>query len=74
MSLSHRKEILEIASIYDFLIIEDDPYGEIIFEGKSIPPIKSFDTKGRVIYLSTFSKNSCTRFQIRLGYCFKENT
>jgi len=35
---------------------EDDPYGELIFEGKQIPPIKSLDNKGRVIYISTFSK------------------
>ena len=56
VSLKNRKELLELASEYDFLIIEDDPYGELIFEGESIPPIKSFDKKGRVIYVSTFSK------------------
>ena len=46
MSSTHRKELLDIASEYDFLIIEDDPYGELIFEGSSIKPIKSYDTKG----------------------------
>jgi len=66
VSLSHRKELLDIASEYDFLIIEDDPYGELIFEGKSILPIKSFDTKGRVIYVSTFSKILAPGF--RLGW------
>ena len=66
MSLDHRKELLDIASEYDFIIIEDDPYGELIFEGKSIPPIKSFDTKGRVIYISTFSKILAPGF--RLGW------
>jgi len=66
ISLSHRKELLEIASEYDFLIIEDDPYGDLIFEGESIPPIKSFDTKGRVIYVSTFSKILAPGF--RLGW------
>jgi 2-aminoadipate transaminase len=66
MSLNHRKELLKIASDYDFIIIEDDPYSELIFEGKSIPPIKSFDTKGRVIYLSTFSKILAPGF--RLGW------
>ncbi len=66
LSLSHRKELLDIASEYDFLIIEDDPYGELIFEGESIPPIKSFDTKGRVIYISTFSKILAPGF--RLGW------
>lgn len=66
MPLKHRKELLKIAAEYDFLIIEDDPYGELIFEGKPIPPIKSFDTKGRVIYLSTFSKILAPGF--RLGW------
>jgi len=66
MTLNHRKELLDIASEYDFLIIEDDPYSEIIFEGERIPPIKSFDTKGRVIYISTFSKILAPGF--RLGW------
>jgi 2-aminoadipate transaminase len=57
---------LEIASEYDFLIIEDDPYGEINFEEKTIPSIKSFDKKGRVVYLSTFSKIMAPGF--RLGW------
>lgn len=64
MSLNHRKEILDIASEYDFLIIEDDPYGELIFEGSSIQPIKSYDTKGRVVYISTFSKILAPGFRI----------
>jgi 2-aminoadipate transaminase len=66
ISFSHRKELLQIASEYDFLIIEDDPYGELVFEGKPIPPIKSLDTKGRVIYVSTFSKILAPGF--RLGW------
>ncbi|MDG6228429.1 MAG: PLP-dependent aminotransferase family protein [Candidatus Thermoplasmatota archaeon] len=66
MSLHHRKELLDIASEYDFLIIEDDPYGELVFEGEPIPPIKSFDKRGRVIYISTFSKILAPGF--RLGW------
>jgi 2-aminoadipate transaminase len=66
VSLNNRKELLDIASEYDFLIIEDDPYGELIFDGESIPSIKSFDKKGRVIYLSTFSKILAPGF--RLGW------
>ena len=66
MSLSHRKELLDIASEYDFLIIEDDPYGELIFEGSSVQPIKSYDTRGRVVYISTFSKILAPGF--RLGW------
>jgi len=66
ISKSHRKELLQIASEYDFLIIEDDPYSELIFEGKSLAPIKSLDTKDRVIYMSTFSKILAPGF--RLGW------
>jgi len=66
MSEKHRKEILELASEYDFLIVEDDPYCELIYEGDPIPPIKSFDTKGRVVYISTFSKILAPGF--RLGW------
>ena len=66
VSLNNRKELLDVASEYDFLIIEDDPYGELIFEGEPIPPIKSFDKKGRVIYISTFSKILAPGF--RLGW------
>ena len=66
MSLDKRKELLEIASEYDLLIVEDDPYGELVFEGEKIPPIKSLDEKGRVIYMSTFSKILAPGF--RLGW------
>jgi 2-aminoadipate transaminase len=64
ISLDHRKELLEIASEYDFVIIEDDPYGELVFEGESIPSIKSLDTKGRVIYIGTFSKVLAPGFRL----------
>ncbi len=72
MSLNHRKELLDIASEYDFLIIEDDPYSEIIFEGECIPPIKSFDIKGRVIYISTFSKILAPGFRLGWAIASKE--
>jgi 2-aminoadipate transaminase len=64
ISLEHRKELIEIASEYDFIIIEDDPYGELVFEGESIPSIKSLDTKGRVIYIGTFSKILAPGFRL----------
>lgn len=48
--------MIELASQYDVLIVEDNPYGAIRFSGTTLPPVKHFDTEGRVIYLSTFSK------------------
>lgn len=64
ISLDHRKELLEIASEYDFIIIEDDPYSELVFEGEPIPSIKSLDKKGRVIYIGTFSKVLAPGFRL----------
>jgi len=56
MSLERRKTLLRLASEYDFVIIEDDPYRRIRFEGDAVPPIKSMDTDGRVVAVGTVSK------------------
>lgn len=56
MSLEKRKKVLELANKYDVLILEDNPYGDLRFEGEHIPSIKSMDKDGRVIYCGSFSK------------------
>ena len=56
MSLEKRKGLLDIAKEFDIIILEDNPYGELRFAGEDIPPIKSMDTDGRVIYFGSFSK------------------
>lgn len=56
MSAAKRKAVYELAQKYDIVILEDDPYGELRFDGEYIPPIKSLDTDGRVIYAGSFSK------------------
>lgn len=56
MSLDRRKRIVELASQYDVMILEDSPYREIRYEGEPLPAIKSFDTEGRVVHLGSFSK------------------
>ena len=56
LSLERRKRMIEIAEENDLLILEDDPYGKLRFEGEAIPPIKAFDENGHVIYMATFSK------------------
>jgi len=55
-SLERRKGLVELANKYNVAIIEDNPYGELRFEGEILPAIKHFDTEGRVIFLGTFSK------------------
>ncbi|MDY0395043.1 PLP-dependent aminotransferase family protein [Virgibacillus halophilus] len=56
LKLERRKKMVELASQYNVLIVEDNPYGAIRFLGDEFPPVKHFDTEGRVIYISTFSK------------------
>lgn len=55
LSLERRKALLELAEAYDFLILEDDAYGELAF-GEAPPPLKALDTRGRVIYIGSLSK------------------
>lgn len=56
MSTEKRKKLYELAKKYHVIIIEDNPYGELRFEGEDIPSIKSFDEEGVVIYAGSFSK------------------
>lgn len=71
MSLDRRKKLIELANKFDLIIMEDNPYGAIRFDGESIPPVKCFDTEGRVIYSSSFSKIFCPGF--RLGWICSDN-
>lgn len=64
LSLARRKKLIEVANKYNLVIIEDNPYGEIRFAGETLPPLKHFDTEGRVIYLSTFSKTFCPGLRV----------
>lgn len=72
MSLERRIKMLELAREYNFIIIEDNPYGEIRFEGEPVRSIKSMDTEGRVIYLGSFSKTFIPG--IRVGWIVAEET
>lgn len=55
-SLRRRHELVELAEEFDTLILEDDAYGELRFEGKTLPPLYSLDRGGRVIRAGTVSK------------------
>ena len=65
-SLDRRKKFMEVVNKYEIPVIEDNPYGELRYEGEFLPALKSFDTKGLVIYLGTFSKIFCPGY--RLGW------
>jgi len=57
MPPARRKEFLDLVYQYDNLIIlEDDPYGNLYFEGEPVKSLKSMDREGRVVSLKTVSK------------------
>ena len=56
MSLEKRRRLYELAKAHDVMILEDNPYGDLYYEGEPLPSIKSFDTDGIVIYAGSFSK------------------
>jgi 2-aminoadipate transaminase len=66
MSLERRKRLIQLADEYNLLIVEDDPYGEIRFEGESLPSLLALAGKDRVVALRTFSKISFPG--LRLGW------
>ena len=82
LSLERRKALINITDRYGIPIIEDDPYGELRFEGEHLPPLVVLDaekinssifsgnslsfSRGNVIYLSTFSKTLAPG--LRLGW------
>lgn len=60
-SPERKRAILEVASRYGLPIVEDDPYGELFYEGTRPPILAAMDAEmhgelRHVIYLSTFSK------------------
>ncbi len=65
-TLDRRERLLEIASKHDLPIVEDNPYGELRFEGEIPPSLRSMDKEGRVIFLGSFSKTFCPG--LRLGW------
>ena len=56
LSITRRHELVELAEEYDTLILEDDAYNELRFEGDSKPPVYALDRNGRTIRAGTLSK------------------
>lgn len=56
MSLIRRREILDLARRWRVILLEDDAYAELRYEGSSLPSLMSMDEEGLVVRLGTFSK------------------
>ncbi|HUI74716.1 MAG TPA: PLP-dependent aminotransferase family protein [Candidatus Acidoferrum sp.] len=76
LSLERRRTLVLLAEKYGIPIVEDDPYGQLRYEGEHLPPLVVLDREnvprddgyalGNVIYLSTFSKTLAPG--LRLGW------
>ena len=67
INLKRRSALLDLAKKHNTIIIEDNPYGMLRYEGEAIPTIKELDSKGsnrNVIYVSTLSKLFAPGFRI----------
>jgi 2-aminoadipate transaminase len=68
LSLPRRRRLVELANHYGVPVVEDDPYGQLRYEGDDLPPLVELDARfhgcangetdftGDVLYVSTFSK------------------
>ena len=56
LSLPRRRKLLELASRYGFIVLEDNVYGELRYEGETIPTLFSLDESGLVVKIDSFSK------------------
>lgn len=56
MSLERRQRLAELAAQYEIPVIEDNPYGELRYEGKPLPLIKSLSDSPWLLYAGTASK------------------
>jgi len=66
LSAERRKAIAQLAKKYGFLVLEDDPYRDLRYEGQHLPTIKEFDEDGYVVYMGSFSK--IVSPGLRVGY------
>jgi len=56
MTMERRKHTLELVEKFDLIVLEDNPYGYICFEGNMPTPLAGMNNSGRIMYTSTFSK------------------
>jgi DNA-binding transcriptional MocR family regulator len=66
LSLERRHRLVELAQLHDLLVLEDDPYGLVRYEGEPVPSLFELEGGHRVAYSSSFSKTIAPG--VRVGY------
>ena len=62
--LERRKELAELARDHNVIVVEDDPYGALRFEGEGLPTLFELAEGRNVVYLSSFSKTIAPGFRV----------
>ncbi|WBB99947.1 PLP-dependent aminotransferase family protein [Solwaraspora sp. WMMA2080] len=65
LTARRRTRLAQLAARYGFLVVEDDPYGQLRFAGVDLPPVAADDAE-QVVYLGSFSKLVAPG--LRVGY------
>lgn len=68
MTLERRKKLVALAATYGVLVVEDDAYYDLRFEGEPLPALAALDTEGWVMRVGTFSKILAPG--LRVGWAF----
>lgn len=71
LSKKRRKQMVDLANKYNVLILEDSPYRDLHYDGDQQPPVKYYDSEGRVIFISSFSKILSPA--LRTGWVFADD-
>lgn len=66
LSEARRRQLLDLAAEWEFVVLEDNVYGDLRYEGSAIPTLLSMDTEGVVIKVDSFSKTLAPG--LRLGW------
>ncbi|WP_427184253.1 PLP-dependent aminotransferase family protein [Bordetella bronchialis] len=67
LSLARRRRLVELAARHRFLLVEDDPYGELRFEGEALPPLLALaegEQRAWVAYIASMSKTMAPALRI----------
>lgn len=63
-SMERRERFMDVINKFEMPVVEDNPYGELRFEGEILPSLKAMDEKGLVMFLGSFSKIFCPGYRI----------
>ena len=71
LSMARRQQLAQLANRYGVVVLEDDPYGELIFTGEQLPAVASLEGEN-VLHISTFSKTLAPG--LRIGWLAGEES